>query len=197
MKSSETQSRKFDPKHIAELNDPNRVKIQNPDLIWEKMALEDPRVLIDIGAGTGFFALPFSNKMVDGKVYACDISDAMLSWMTDNFPGEYRGVVIPTKMAESAVPLPDNGADLVYMTNLHHELEEPEVMVTETYRLLKPGGTLMIIDWDENAPFGPPPEIRVPQAVIHSQMENAGFVDIQVFDDLPYNSFLVAKKPAE
>lgn len=191
------QSKKFDPKHIEKLNDPNRVKIQNPNLIWEKMALTDPRVLIEIGAGTGFFALPFSDKIEGAMVYACDISDDMLSWMEDNFPEEYNGIVIPTKMEESTVPLPDGSADLVYMTNLHHELEEPARMMSETYRLLKPGGTIMIIDWDEKAPFGPPPSIRVSEATILAQMKDAGFVNIRAYDDLPYSHFLVAKKSAE
>lgn len=189
------QSKKFDPKHIEKLNDPNRVKIQDPDLIWEKMALKSPRVLIEIGAGTGFFALPFSEKMATGKVYACDISDAMLAWMKSNFPEKYADAVIPTKMEESAVPLPDGCADLVYMINLHHELEEPERMMTETYRLLKSGAKIMIIDWDEKAPFGPPPSIRVSEATIYAQMKAAGYVDIRMVDDLPYNHFLVAEKP--
>jgi len=190
------ESRKFDPKHIERLFDPDRVKIQDPDLIWEKIAIPDPKVLIDIGAGTGFFALPFSEKMTGGTVYACDISDKMLSWMADNFPEKYRGVVIPTKSEESRVPLPDGNADLVYMVNLHHELEEPEAMMLEAYRLLKPNGLLMIVDWNDKAPFGPPMEIRVSEETICRHVENAGFIETRAYDDLPYSHFLVAKKPS-
>ena len=190
------ESRKFDRKHIDRLNDPDRVKIQDPDLIWDRLALTDPQVLIDIGAGTGFFALPFSDKMAGGTVYACDISDDMLSWMAGNFPERYRGIVVPTKTEETRVPLPDGNADLVYMANLHHELEEPPAMMLEAYRLLKPNGVLMIIDWSERAPFGPPQEIRVPETAIRDHIKNAGFADVQAHDDLPYSHFLVAKKPA-
>ena len=191
------QSKKFNTKHIEKLNDPNRVKIQDPDLIWEKMALKSPLVLIEIGAGTGFFALPFSEKMKTGKVYACDISDDMLAWMKSNIPEKYAGAVIPTEMEESAVPLPDGCADLVYMINLHHELEDPKRLMAETHRLLKSGGKIMIIDWDERAPFGPPPSIRVSEATLYAQMEDAGYVDIRRYDDLPYSHFLVAEKPAD
>lgn len=189
------ESKKFDPKHIDRLNDPERVKIQDPDLIWDRIGLNDPHVLIDIGAGTGFFAIPFSDRMEDGMVYACDISDAMLSWMATNFPEKYKRSVVPTKVEESRVPLPDGSADLVYMVNLHHELEEPEAMMSEAYRLLKANGSLMIIDWDEKAPVGPPPEIRVPEATIREQIKNAGFIRIRSHDDLPYSHFLVATKP--
>ena len=78
--------RKFDPKNFAKLNDPRKLEYLNPEIIWEKVAIEDPAVLIDIGAGTGFFAVLFCKKMKQGKVYACDISDELLAWMKDNLP---------------------------------------------------------------------------------------------------------------
>ena len=61
------ESRKFDPKKLEVLNDPKRLKILNPDLIWETVSVRNPGVLVDIGAGTGFFAVPFARKMKKGK----------------------------------------------------------------------------------------------------------------------------------
>ena len=139
--------KKFDPKKLAKLNDPRRLEYLNPDIIWEKVALPDPSVLIDVGAGTGLFALIFSRKMKNGRVYACDISDAMISWMNENLPAESKGVVIPIKTEENFLPLPDDTADLVYMINLHHELEDPQRVLKESRRLLKKGGKVMVIDW--------------------------------------------------
>ena len=127
-----TDSRKFDPKKLAKLNDPKRLEYLNPDVIWGKAELGNPKVLIDIGAGTGFFALLFSNTIKNGKVYACDISEKMLVWMNDNLPTESKNILIPVKMEENSVPLPDGIADLVYMINLHHELEEPLKMLKES-----------------------------------------------------------------
>jgi len=79
----------------------------NPDVIWEKARLVNPKVLIDVGAGTGFFAQLFSKKIKKGKVYACDISEEMLVWINDNLPIWSRGIVITIKMEESSVPLSD------------------------------------------------------------------------------------------
>lgn len=45
-------------------------------------------------------------------------------------------------MEERAVPLEDGLADLVYMINLHHELEAPEEILNESYRLLKENGKI-------------------------------------------------------
>jgi len=190
-----SESKKFDPKKLAKLNDPKRLEYLNPDLIWEKAGLKNPSVLIDIGAGTGFFALLFSEKMKKGKVYACDISDEMLSWMEDNLPPESKGKVIPVKMEESSVPLFDNMADLVYMINLHHELEQPQKVLREALRLLRRGGKLLIVDWKkEQTPEGPPLEIRVTEEAIQSQMLKAGFRDIIKYAVLPYHHFLVGEK---
>ena len=190
-------SKKFDPAKLAKLNDPKRLAYLIPHVIWGKAALANPKVLIDIGAGTGLFALLFSKKMKKGKVYACDISDKMLAWMDDNLPIESKGIVIPIKMEESSIPLPDDSADLVYMINLHHELEEPLKILEESRRLLKNGGKLMIIDWKkEETPEGPPLEIRVAEVTIESQMRKSGFSNINKYADLPYHHFLVGEKKA-
>jgi len=187
--------KKFDPKKHAILNDPRRLEYLNPEIMWEKVAIENPAVLIDIGAGTGFFALLFSRKMKKGKVYACDISDELLAWMNDNLPAESKGIVIPVKMEESSVPLPDGTADLVYMINLHHELEEPLRILEESRRLLNEGGKLMLIDWKkEETPEGPPIEIRVTEETIEDQMHASGFGNIKKHAVLPYHHFLIGEK---
>lgn len=188
-------SKKFDPRKLEKLNNPERLKTMSPDLIWQKLALKDPRVLVDIGAGTGFFAVPFSRKMPGGKVYACDISDIMVRWMNENLPTDVRGVVEPLMMEETKVPLDSGIADLVYMINLHHELESPAAIMSESLRLLKKGGKLMIIDWKkEETPEGPPLEIRVTRDAIISDMGAAGFRNITSHAVLQYNHFVVGER---
>lgn len=187
--------KKFDPKQIHKLNNPERLKIQNPDLIWEKLALDSPQTLIDVGAGTGFFAKPFSDKLENGTVYACDTSETMLEWMTAHVMEEYGKKISLVKSEEANIPLDDNIADLVYMINLHHELDEPENMVKECARLLKDGGKLMIIDWKkEEMTFGPPIEIRVEESTVEQQLNSAGFTNIVCHQDLPHHFFIVANK---
>lgn len=188
------ESKKFNTKNIDKLNDPKRVKIQDPQLIWEKLNMADPKVLVDIGVGTGFFAFPFSEKLENGTVYGCDISDEMLAWLTENMPDNAKGTVVPIKMEESSVPLENDVADLVFMANLHHELDNPDKLVAESARILKQNGKLAIIDWKKDAPFGPPPEIRVSSKTVQAQMTKAGIGNIVEHHDLPYNFFLVGQK---
>ena len=153
---------------------------------------------MDIGAGTGVFALIFSKLMSGGRVYACDISGRMIEWMEANLPrpgGDSEGVVIPVRMEEVSVPLPDGAADMVYMINLHHELDDPAGNIREAHRLLKTGGKLMIIDWkNEATPKGPPLEIRVAEETIMLQMRECGFSAVTSHRVLPYHNLLTGEK---
>ena len=187
--------KKFNPKKLEKLNDPKRLQFQDPAKIWGELGLETPTVLVDIGAGTGFFAKPFSEAMEHGLVYACDTSIEMLTWLKDNLPPHLKERVIPVQMEESSVPLPDGLADLVYMINLHHELESPAALLAEARRLLKKGGLLAVIDWKkEETPQGPPVAIRIPVQDVLDQMEAAGFTEIARKADLPYHYFVTGRK---
>ena len=91
---------KFDPKKLAKLNNPERFKTLDPDVIWDAFNLQKPKVLIDIGAGTGFFTKEFSKKLTDGKIYACDSSDVMIKWMQENITDKN---IIPLLCSEALV----------------------------------------------------------------------------------------------
>jgi ubiquinone/menaquinone biosynthesis C-methylase UbiE len=189
------ESRKFDPKSIDKLNDPKRLSRENPDIIWKELGLVDPRVLVEIGAGTGFFAVPFARNTKDGTVYACDVQDEMLAWMLENLPEDLRSRIHLVHMEETKVPLGDGIADLVYMINLHHELEDRDAIMREAFRLLKPGGTVLVMDWKKGeTPSGPPQEIRIPEEEIVADIVRAGFRDIKKHPVLPYHNFVTAKK---
>ncbi|MDH4163577.1 MAG: methyltransferase domain-containing protein [Nitrospirota bacterium] len=189
------ENRKFDPKSIDKLNNPERFDRENPDVIWKELGLKEPRVLIDIGAGTGFFAIPFARKSPAIMIYACDLQQEMLDWLEAHIPEDFRNRVKPFKMEESEVSLPDNIADLVYMINLHHELEDRDAMMKEAFRLLKPGGTVMVMDWKkEDMPMGPPVTIRITAEEIVGDIEKAGFREVKQHPVLKFHSMVTGRK---
>jgi ubiquinone/menaquinone biosynthesis C-methylase UbiE len=187
-----SDSIKFDSKKLAKLNNPERFKTLNPNKIWDALNLQNPQILVDIGAGTGFFATAFSSKLPNGKIYACDNSDVMIQWMKENITNKN---IIPFQSSENNVNFPDGIADLVYMMNVHHELLEPKKILTESYRLLKAGGKIAIIDWKtEDMEQGPPLNIRIPDKEIFEQLSNVGFDNIINHKILPLHSFVTGQK---
>jgi len=186
------ESIKFNPKKLAKLNNPERLKTLNPDVIWEALNLQNPKTLIDIGAGTGFFTKEFSKKLTDGKIYACDSSEVMIQWMKENITDKN---ILPLQCSEASIELPDGIADLVYMINVHHEILEPEKLLAETHRLLKTGGNIAIIDWKaEDMQDGPPLNIRISDEVIAGQLLKIGFINIVKHKILPLHSFITGQK---
>ncbi|MGM0419033.1 MAG: class I SAM-dependent methyltransferase [Thermodesulfobacteriota bacterium] len=176
--------KKFDPKKLAKLNNPQRIKDIPPDYICSKLNINKPEVIADIGAGTGFFSIAFLNEINPSRVYAFDISDVMIEWMEENLSSEFPQI-IPLKSEENSLPVKDESADLAFMINLHHELENPKAALDEAYRILKPGGKFFIVDWKkEDTDEGPPEKIRVFPEQVADQAKDSGFLDILIFNDL-------------
>lgn len=186
--------KKFDPKKLQKLNDPQRLVDIPPDYIWEKLKIENPGVIVDLGAGTGFFSIAFLQKSGFSKIYACDVSEVMISWMIENVSPEHPNI-IPVKTEEHSTPLDNEIADLVFMINLHHELENPSMTIEESNRILKPGGKIFIVDWKKKEmPEGPPVKIRYLPEKVKEQLENAEFKGVDIYEDLQKHFLVVGTK---
>jgi len=170
---------KFDPSRLERLRDPVRLEKQNPDAIW-KILVDglEVRTLVDLGAGIGFYAIPFARRLaaVGGKVYAGDVNPEMLEYLRTAVREAGVGNVEPMKTGEVEVPLPDGCADAVLMVNLHHELDHRARTLAECRRLLRPGGRILLVDWARIATEkGPPLAVRFAPADVRGELEAAGF----------------------
>ncbi|SHJ39226.1 Methyltransferase domain-containing protein [Malonomonas rubra DSM 5091] len=187
-------NRKFDAKKLQKLNNPQRLKDIPPQIISNRLINKNPRTLIEIGAGTAFFCIAFLQHCKPDSIYACDLSATMIDWMQENVAPKYPAI-IPVKTDEDRIPLAGAAADLLFMINLHHELEQPEKSLHEAYRLLKPGGEIFIVDWKKQGmPEGPPEEIRCTTEEVKNQLQKTGFKQLRVCDDLAKHFLLVGQK---
>ena len=186
--------KKFDPGKLRKLNDPRRLSDIPPDYIWEKLHMKKSGVFVELGAGTAFFSVAFFQKFEPSILYACDVSEVMLKWVKENVTSKYPNI-IPIKTEEHTVPLDDGIADLVFMINLHHELENPSLTLEEAYRLLKPDGKIFVVDWKKkDMPEGPPLKIRCLPEKVKEQMVNAGFKDVAIHNELQKHFLVVGKR---
>jgi ubiquinone/menaquinone biosynthesis C-methylase UbiE len=186
--------KKFDPRKLEKLNNPSRLKDIPPDYVWDKLNIEKPDVLVEIGAGTAFFSIAFLRHAKYSKIYACDVSEEMIDWLQKNVVQKYPNIT-PVKSGEHSIPLDDGIADLVFMINLHHELENPTLTMKEAYRLLKPDGNIFIVDWEKkDMAEGPPIQIRYLPEQVREQLVGSGFVHVNIFNELPKHFLLIGKK---
>ena len=188
------EEKRFNPKKLDKLNNPMRFKALPPEFIIKKAAIENPEVIIDLGAGTGFYSAPFAEIYKLCRIYACDISEIMINWMQENLSPKYDNI-IPLKTEDNSVPLNNNIADFLFMINLHHELDSPAKMLNECFRLLKPKGKIAISDHKkEKTEHGPSIELRYAPNEVKEQLLAAGFEKISIHSELSNNYLIIAEK---
>jgi ubiquinone/menaquinone biosynthesis C-methylase UbiE len=103
----------------------------------------------DIGAGTGLF-LPAFNREVssDGRVYAVEISPRFLEHLRERAKREDLSRVEVVEALEDSVALPAASVDLAFVCDTYHHFEYPQSTLHSLYTAIRPGGSLVILDFE-------------------------------------------------
>lgn len=124
--------------------------------IWKKVALDTSGVrpghrVLDLASGTGDLAARFS-KMVgpQGKVVASDINPNMLKVGRERLTD--RGIVGNIEYVQAnaeALPFPDNYFNFASISFGLRNVTHKEEALASLYRVLKPGGRLMVLEFSK------------------------------------------------
>ncbi len=104
-----------------------------------------PKIIIaDLGAGEGMISQLLAERAQ--KVYCIDRSKSMVRLGLEL--AKKNGLSnLNYKLGDlEKVPLQDNSVDLALMSQSLHHAERPNVALQEAFRILKPGGQLIVID---------------------------------------------------
>jgi ubiquinone/menaquinone biosynthesis C-methylase UbiE len=185
----------FPPDKIFLLEEPR--DWQNINEIMERLQVKADDIVADIGAGSGYFTIPFASKVGEkGLVFAEDIQIEMVNCISKKVEAlDLKNVRVIFGKTEDPSLL-DNFFNLVFLANTYHELEKPYMLLENIRKDLRYYGRLAIIDWDpaKNSPFGPPIEEKVPEDTVIQEVERKGFELVEKHNFMPYHYFLVFKK---
>ncbi|MFB6342104.1 class I SAM-dependent methyltransferase [Saccharicrinis sp. FJH62] len=155
-------SKVFDPKKLLKLESEDRYKAVPPKETLIKTGLKPEYSVADIGCGTGFFSIPAAKYVSPNKVVAADISAEMLNFVNSRKIDEEIKNIDVVKMEPMIIPLPDNTFDFTFCSFVLHEVPHPEKYLSELLRITKPGGRVVILEWQViETPSGPPVNIRI------------------------------------
>jgi predicted methyltransferase len=114
------------------------------------LGLKPGMTVADIGAGTGLFTRLLSPAVgPSGTVYAQDISREFLENL-ERIGREERLANVKTVLGtERDARLPANTLDLAFLCDTYHHFEYPRSMLASIHRALKPGGALVVIDFEK------------------------------------------------
>ena len=91
--------------------------------------------------------------------------------------------------------LEDESVDYAMLFNILH-IDHPEILLKESYRILRPEGKLGIIHWnyDASTPRGPSMNIRPKPEQCISWATASGFSEPAQYDLKPYHYGIVMRK---
>lgn len=169
----------------------------NPNEVLKQLKLRADMAAADFGSGSGGWAIPLAKKLEDGKVYAIDILEEPLSVLRAKSQLEkIRNIQTIRANVENknGSTLSNSSVDLVLITNLLFQTEKREEVFEEARRILKSGGKVLVVDWQENSPQGPI-EGRVSEKEVKKIAENLGFNLEKEFEAGIYHYGLVFRIP--
>jgi ubiquinone/menaquinone biosynthesis C-methylase UbiE len=120
------------------------------DLVLE--SIRGNETVLDVGAGSGFFSIPVAQKLKTGSVVCLDLSPEMLARLQKKV--ERLGLTDRVRIAQSEASssgLPGESVDVVISNAVLHELPNPKAVLKEIARVLKPGGSVMIKDFNKDS----------------------------------------------
>ena len=101
--------------------------------------------VLDIGCGTGEFERLVLCEHPEHRMVGVDLSAKMLEIARQKCQG-YSNVTLCIASA-SALPFPDRSFDLVVSASALHYFDQLAVSLAEMQRVVKPGGSVVILDW--------------------------------------------------
>jgi ubiquinone/menaquinone biosynthesis C-methylase UbiE len=101
--------------------------------------------LLDIACGTGEFERLLLVEHPTQQIVGVDISEKMLAIARQKCQ-VYPNVSFQVASA-TALPLANNSFDVIVSANAFHYFDNPDLALREMKRVLKPEGTLVILDW--------------------------------------------------
>lgn len=129
------------------------------DRWWRKKAIEtlverQPKLVLDVATGTGDLALAIANRLGAKRVEGIDISTQMLNVGREKVKkAGMEGVVALNEGDSEKIPFTDNNFDAVSVAYGVRNFEDLEQGLSEMYRVLKPQGRVMVLEFSRPTSF--------------------------------------------
>ncbi len=174
----------------------DRDSMQQPQKILQYMGDLNGKTIIDIGAGTGYFSTKFANK--GAHVIAADVSEDFQNYLKERIERNMIGNIELRKIPYDNPLLRSGEADIVFIANTYHHVENRTDYFTKVKKGLKTNGALIVVDYFKTELpkeiTAPPMEMRVSVDQIVFELKKAGFMFFEAeIGMLPYQYVIRAR----
>ena len=141
------------------------VKFLDPDKIISDLKIESGMQVAHFGCGAGFFTFSVAKKIGEnGLVYAVDIQASKIEAIKSQakLMGFNNIDAFRANLEEKETKIKKESLDWVFIVNMLYQNEKKHQILAEAQRILKLGGKILLIDWeDKDGSFGPDMKMRI------------------------------------
>jgi SAM-dependent methyltransferase len=162
-------------------------------------SIKEGETVLDLGSGAGFDSFLAANRVgPTGKVIGVDMTPEMINRARENADkGSYSNVqFVPGELED--LPVDDNSMDAVISNCVINLVPDKKKVFKEVFRVLKPGGRLMVSDLvlRQKLPLSIENSIEgyvgcisgaVMKDVYLDAIGSAGFGDVEVIEESPFS----------
>ena len=170
-----------------------------PEQFWRDLGLAANQIVVHLGCGAGFYLIPAALIVGRrGRVVGVDILEDMLGEADGRARRAGVDKIIRTIRAnlenENGSTLKANIADWTLVANILYQ-SNPAKILAEAARVTKPGGIVIVVEWNSSAaPLGPPAEDRVPKQQVMDLVAKLKLKAIKEFNPSAYHYGLLLVK---
>jgi len=114
--------------------------------ILKEVGIKPGFQVLDYGCGPGGYIVPLAKLVGEsGKVYALDIHPLAVQKVQD-IASKKQLINVETILSDCKTGLPDKSLDVVLLYDAFHHLSDPNRVLKELHRVLKPDGILSLSD---------------------------------------------------
>jgi len=171
----------------------SRDKEQKPDEVFKLMDVKPGQVIVDIGAGSGYFTRRFASAVgPTGKAIGVEI-DATLIRALNADARRLSLTNYEARLVEPADPLlATRSVDVIFLCDTYHHISDRVTYFANVRQSLKPGGRLVILDYVRTKDT-PTHSIDKEEAV--DELRRAGFRLAREFDLLLPKQYFLEFEP--
>ena len=129
------------------------------DKVVEVLKIKEGAVVADVGAGEGSWTVALGQRVGEtGQVYSTEISNGLIARIKKKIQEAELTNVTTIKGEITDTKLPKQCCDAILLRRVYHHLTNPRDMNQSLFKSLRPGGLILVIDFEPGA-IGAPTRI--------------------------------------
>lgn len=169
----------------------NRERWQKPDEVIKALNLKPGMVIVDIGAGDGYFTWRFAAIVApEGKAIGVEISRSDVRKMTADAKrrglNNYEARLVPSDDPQ----LDPQSVDVIFLCDTYHHIDNRVTYFARVKAALRAGGRLAIIDYPEDGTAH-----SIKKQTVIDELKQAGFAVAADHSSLLPRQFFLTFEP--